>query len=482
MSEPYPVLPDLPNEVPPRPRRYWPVVTLVTIAITFAIFLLMELAGGSTNPDVLLDFGAAYGPYFRQGQYWRLVMPMFLHIGWIHLLVNLYALYILGPILERVYGYGRFAFLYVLSGIASSFLSMTASNDVAAGASGAIFGIAGAMLVTGFLHREVVPPRWGRAFGKGILVLIVLNLLLGMTIPHIDNWGHLGGLVGGMALAGLIPPPVPAHLATNVEKPSQEWVWIPIVVVALGMGAASRNYRTSREVVRLLQEGEQLHAAHQDGRSLERFKQAARLAPHDERPHDELGSLYLAQNRGADAVREYQEALRLSPGSPRAQLGLALAYRQQGDLAKAQKLMEGVLGENPSTAEGQLALADLLAEQKLYPQAVEHYEAALRLKPDLAVAHNNLAWLYATSDDPKFRKPQAALEHARRAVQLSNWQEAAFIDTLAEALYANQEFDEAVKVQTKALALDPNNRELQGHMARYRKAAGKVAASVLPLN
>jgi tetratricopeptide (TPR) repeat protein len=90
----------------------------------------------------------------------------------------------------------------------------------------------------------------------------------------------------------------------------------------------------------------------------------------------------------------------------------------------------------------------------------------------MAVAHNNLAWLLATSEDEHLRDPQQALEHARRAVELSQWKEATYIDTLAEALYANRSFGEAVKVQTRALALDPHNREYQDHMARYRKAAG----------
>jgi hypothetical protein len=88
------------------------------------------------------------------------------------------------------------------------------------------------------------------------------------------------------------------------------------------------------------------------------------------------------------------------------------------------------------------------------------------------VAHNNLAWLFATSEDQQFRNPRGALEHAQRAVALSGWQEAAFIDTLAEAFYVNGNFAEAVKVQTEALKLQPDNREYQEHMARYRKAAG----------
>jgi tetratricopeptide (TPR) repeat protein len=117
-------------------------------------------------------------------------------------------------------------------------------------------------------------------------------------------------------------------------------------------------------------------------------------------------------------------------------------------------------------------LGDLLAGQKLYPQAIEHYREALRLSPRMAVAHNNLAWLYATAEDPKVRDSAAALDHARQAVELTAWREPEFIDTLAEALYASRNYAEAVKAQEKALKLAPDNREFLDHMARYRKAAG----------
>jgi len=456
-------------------RRYWPTATFVILVLNILVFALMTLAGGSTDPEVLLDFGASYGPYFHRGEYWRAVMPMFLHIGWLHLAVNSYALYILGPILERVYGYGRFALLYVAFGVGGSLLSMRMSDHIAAGASGAIFGIAGAMLTTGLLHRQAVPPRWGRAFGRGILPFIALNLILGFSVPGIDNWGHIGGLVAGFVLPILLAPPgrdrVPAEYG---ETPSQAAVAIPVLVVALAMAATANNYWTSRTVVRLLAEGIRLRELHQPDKALERFQEAARRAPRDERPLLQLGSLYLQRGQLDEAVHAYREALRLSPGLPQAQLGLASALQRKGEVAEARRLFEAVLKKNPQTIEGVLLLADLCAEQKLYPEAIGYYDEALRQRPDLAVAHNNLAWLYATSDDPKYKNPRLALEHAQRAVELTGWKEAGFIDTLAEAHYANQEFAQAVRIQIRALELEPNNHEFLEHMERYRKAASAI--------
>ena len=470
MSEPPILVASIPPEAFVIRRRYTPVATFVILALNVLIFALMELSGGSKSPQVLLNFGASYGPYIQRGEYWRLVIPMFLHIGFLHLLLNAVGLFVLGRILESVYGYGRFALLYVACGIGSSFLSMKLSPAVAAGASGAIFGMAGAMLTIGYLHRAAVPRRWRRSFGGGILPLIVLNLLLGYSIRGIDNWGHLGGLITGMLLSAVLAPPGIEWIPGSVEEtPSQAAVVLPIAIVALAMVAGIGHYRTSRVVARLMAESARLRATGKSDQALQRIREAFRVAPSDERPHEELGALYLSQNRIPDAVREFQEARRLSPISTRAQLGLARAYRRQGEVAKARKLFEELVGDELDTAEGHRAIADLYNEEKFYEDAVRHYQAALKLNPNDAIAHNNLGWLYATSEDEKFRNPGAALEHAQKAVELSRWKVGAFIDTLAEALYVNGKFSDAVRTQERALQLEPDNQEYQEHMARYRK-------------
>jgi len=221
----------------------------------------------------------------------------------------------------------------------------------------------------------------------------------------------------------------------------------------------------------LLQEGVRLRSVQQDAEALQRFQAAARQSPRDERPHVMMGGLYLGEQQFDKAIQEYGEAVRLKPDTPEAQLALGVAYRMKGDLGRAQQAFETALGKNPATAEGQRLLADLYAEQKLYSEAIQHYKAALQIDPNMAESHNNLAWFYATCEDPKWRDPRAALEHARRAVELTQWKEAEFIDTLAEANYAGGNYQESVRVQLIALHLDPQNPELQEHMTRYRKAA-----------
>jgi membrane associated rhomboid family serine protease/tetratricopeptide (TPR) repeat protein len=478
----------------PRIRRgEFPIATTTLLVINVIVFLLTLFAGGLNSGEGLLDFGASYGPYVRAGEYWRLVTAMFLHGGFGHLALNMFGLYVLGELLERVYGYGRFMVIYVGAGIGGGCLSVLGTSDIAVGASGAILGIAGAMVATGFLHSESVPPRWKRVFGLRLLPFVAADVALGLfvnfapsslyralgvSVVRIDNWAHLGGLFAGMVLAGLIPPPrsEPANrFSLEAERPKRRPQWIvilPAAVVLFAFGAAARYYPRARAVTRLLARSARLRTAPRADEALKLLQEAERLNPRDERTHEQLGLFYLAQNRLPEAIAEYERLLATNQASLDAKLGLAQAYKLRGDDEKAKQYLKGIAKDFPDEAEAQYALGALYAEHKMYTDAIARFQEALRLKPDLAGAHNDLAWLYATSEDLRVRDPEKALEHARQAVLLDRWKQPAFIDTLAEALYANKEYGEAVRVQTKALALDPNNAEYRDHMARYRRAAG----------
>jgi membrane associated rhomboid family serine protease/tetratricopeptide (TPR) repeat protein len=455
-------------------RRYYPVIaTYVILGVNVVIFILMTLAGGSKSVQVLLDFGASYGPFFRAGQYWRLVMPMFLHIGLAHLATNMFGLVLLGCFLEPLYGYGRFSLLYVVSGMAGSFLSMQASSHIAAGASGAIFGIAGAMLVTGFLHPQAVPRRWKNVFGIGILLVIVTNLAFGRFIKHIDNWAHLGGLLAGIILALLIPPARSrAGIASWTQSPVQPALIFPAAVVVIAMAAAASHYVKSGEVTSLVEASARMVALRQPDRALSLLQQARRIAPDDLRVHEALGAIYFEKRLYAQAILELRQALRLDPSSSPDTVALATAYENSGNLAKARQILEAAQKKAPENATTHEALAEVYASLKLYPAAIGQYDTVLKLAPNSPIAHNNLAWLYATCDDPQYRDPKGALGHAAMAVKLTDWRQPEFIDTLAAALFANGQSKLAAEAEGKAVQLEPGNPEFRASLARYRKAAG----------
>src|SRR6266699_2289175 len=179
--------------------------TYFFLGLNLLIFVLMALAGGSSN-ETLMAFGVKANGEIARGQWWRFVTPIFIHIGMLHIFFNSYALWIVGPQVEKLYGSTRFVILYVVTGVAGVFGSyFYHPQSISAGASGAIFGLFGVLLVFGIRYRGSIPPFFKRAVGTGVLPVIVINLIIGFTIPEIDNSAHIAGLLAGAALAVVIP-------------------------------------------------------------------------------------------------------------------------------------------------------------------------------------------------------------------------------------------------------------------------------------
>ncbi len=194
--------------------------TLIILTANVFVFLLMTFAGGSENYETLKAYGAKLNYLINdEGQWWRFVTPIFIHIGPIHLLVNMYGLWMLGPYVEKLYGSAKFVVFWVATGIAgvvASYLSVRPDMHVSslgrflfkaqdvpsAGASGALFGLVGVLFVFGIKFRHELPEGFKRAFGTGLLPIIAINLFIGYVgRGFIDNAAHLGGLLAGALLA-----------------------------------------------------------------------------------------------------------------------------------------------------------------------------------------------------------------------------------------------------------------------------------------
>lgn len=168
-----------------------PIITYILLALNFAMFLIPSLLG---NMDQFYNWGATYGPFIRMGQYYRLLTGAFIHGGIFHLLFNMYALWIIGSQLESFIGKSRYLLVYLFSAICASLLSITMNGNVASvGASGAIFGLLGALLYFGYHYRVYL----GGVIKSQIIPIIVINLVLGFMMPDVDNAAHIGGLIGG---------------------------------------------------------------------------------------------------------------------------------------------------------------------------------------------------------------------------------------------------------------------------------------------
>ena len=234
-----------------RPYKF----TIIFLFANLFIFLLMwqssnlNLSLMQVFPqEVLIAYGAKLNSLINsQRQWWRLITPMFVHVNLLHLMVNMYSLWILGPYVEKLYGSAKFTVFWVVSGIGASIASyltvVEASTPLgqlgrflfrpdmpSAGASGSLFGLVGVLFAFGIKFRRELPEGFKRAFGTGLLPMILLNLFIGYVGSGIfDNAAHLGGLVTGACLGAVVAYRRPG------EKARLDVAWLVLQLVALAL-------------------------------------------------------------------------------------------------------------------------------------------------------------------------------------------------------------------------------------------------------
>jgi len=185
----------------PLTRPIWTYIFIGLSLLVFALQAISDLVLGIDYPGAI---GMKVNELIIAGQYWRLITPVLLHGSLIHIGFNMYALYILGPNVERFFGHGRFLMLYLVAGFAGNVLSFLFSNAPSVGASTAIFGLIAAQGMFIFQNRKMFGEN-ATAMLSNIGMIILINLVIGFS-PRIDNWGHLGGLLGGLIFTALAGP------------------------------------------------------------------------------------------------------------------------------------------------------------------------------------------------------------------------------------------------------------------------------------
>lgn len=176
-----------------------PWVTYIIMGINILVYLLTAFLSNDimiSDYHVLIYLGAKVNELISAGEYYRLVTNIFLHGGLIHLALNMYSLYIIGPLVEKVYGRVKYIAIYFIAGIVASLFSYIFSKGLSIGASGAIFGVLGATLIFAIKIKKTI----GKDFYNNILQVMVVNLIIGFSIPNIDNFAHIGGILGGMTM------------------------------------------------------------------------------------------------------------------------------------------------------------------------------------------------------------------------------------------------------------------------------------------
>jgi membrane associated rhomboid family serine protease len=324
-------------------RAFWArraVIAYSLFALNILIFILMEFAGGTMNPPTMHAWGVKSNPEINQGEIWRLVTPIFLHFGLLHLAFNYYALWIVGPQVEKLYGASRFLLLYVLTGIAGVLASYWYHPiGVSAGASGAIFGLFGVLLIFSFRYRKTIPAFFSKALGKGILLTVGINLAIGFMIEQVDTSAHLGGLIAGGLLATVVPFQRPGEIPGKGSKVLQA---ILVLVIGLSFFQVLTHY---------------------DGPSLSFSNVMQRLRGSNSPTGSSTGSFIHAATVGQQAFMRSEEQL---ASDDLRRLGDARA-----DLSSAIVLLQHISPISRQADQLGAELLDLLQKQYAYLEEVE---------------------------------------------------------------------------------------------------------------
>jgi len=230
------------------PPAHTPYLTYIIMGITIIIFILQKGTEFLFGVDLPAAYGMKVNDLIAQGQLWRLFTPMLLHGGIIHILFNMYALRVLGPGLEQHYGHGRFLLLYLVAGFAGNVASLALSAAPSLGASTSLFGLFGAEGVFLYHNRELFGERARVALNR-VLTLAAINLFIGLS-PGIDNWGHIGGLVGGSLFAWFAGPLLklegiaPSYSIRDRREPVSVWlaaIGVGMLFAAIAVGVIFRG-------------------------------------------------------------------------------------------------------------------------------------------------------------------------------------------------------------------------------------------------
>ncbi|MYE87728.1 rhomboid family intramembrane serine protease [Candidatus Poribacteria bacterium] len=459
------------------PRRL-PVVTLILIVLNVAIFHPLELRLIASPQDLgpLIQFGAySYHLIVEDGEYWRLLTSTFLHAHALHLLLNMGILFLLGSLLEGVYGRSRFLFFYLISAIISSVASLPfVQNALGVGASGAVFGLIGVAVALGIRYKDRLPRRLGRILGLRLLPFIAIDILLGFFIfPYfnynVNNAAHLGGLFTGFVGGMVLTPEIFSY------RRSEKRIVAGLTAVLVALTIASGVMPV-------------LHAVTDSKDTAER--QVDRVSPADltdyikshekiilTRPYDPnayaiLENLYIEalQTFPDDASwthklkQFYEKALQADPDNPVWNNNLLWVYHataferpdEQTDLTDYIELCETVANKRGynqplyHNLEYFYTRAKGLAPQegKFWDRKLEvFYQVAIKKDPENGTWNNNLAWLYVEQQS----NPQKTVELALNAVKQAPT-EKNFLDTLGWAYYRNGQYRKALRAFEQVVA------------------------------
>lgn len=419
-------------------------VTQLFVAMNALVFIAMAISGVSafqpTSPE-LIRWGANYGPLTLGGQPWRLLSNIFLHIGIVHIALNMWCLWSLGELAESLYGHVTFAFVYLTTGIAASIASVWwRPGGVSAGASGAIFGIAGALVASYYLGDFSLPQDVVKTYLRRVVKFSAYNLVIGAMSGHIDNAAHIGGLVCGLALGAVI-----ARIAPEREN----WTG-RIAIYALGLVLVATPIfwlKTAKGYDVHIQNG---FAALRDSdfdRALTEFQKAVAARPKDVAARIDLAHAHYQKEQFGKAEAELQAALALDPKNEEVAYRLGTVYLAEKQIARAKEAFAKLLAVNPNSAFGHYGMGMVAVDEENPQIVIGEYSRAVELEPEFTGAYYEIG--RAQLKLKRYDEAIATLQKAQRLADDNPYIESA----LADAFTAKGMAKEAQEAKTKAAQL-----------------------------
>ena len=366
--------------LPPQPVALSPTafpVTIALIAASVLVFIVMVLSGVSAlhpTPQQAIAFGAAYCPLTLNGQWWRLLTSMFVHYGIIHLALNMWGLWNLGRVAEKLLGGFSYFLVYFASGIFGSIASVYwHPQGVGAGASGAIFGIAGVLVSFVYLKKTPAHLQIKSGMVGSLSIIIAYNLIFGAAIPVISNAAHVGGLVMGLAVGALLPN---AAAPESSRRARLSFVTVLSVIVLSASAFAAKQLRAGVTDLSSIQD---LVKTGKTDEALAQLEKLTARQPDFAPAQSMLASLYFGKSRYAEALAAMQKAYAADPTNTSYQQKLGSAYLNLGEYDQAITFFQKLITQNPNDSRAYLGLGSAYMSLKQYDSAIAPFRHAATL-------------------------------------------------------------------------------------------------------
>jgi rhomboid protease GluP len=401
----------------------------INIGLYFWMVLFRHVSATSPTTDQIIRWGGNYGPLTFSTEPWRLMTALFLHIGFAHLLANMWTLYVLGRLAESLYGRWSFLCTYLLGGLCGSIASLLWNPlGVSAGASGAIFAIAGALITTFYVGKLPIPKQNIRFLLGTLIVFAGFDLIYGIWKTGVDNAAHIGGFVSGLAMGLLLGH----HLGPNPRaRQMRERVFIGalMVVFLFAVFVWRRNgYVSDLERARVLINGGAVD----------------------------------------EGIKQLQGAIARRPNEPYLLVLMGDAYARKGDFAKAEPIYKRVTELQPNDPLGWNNLAQTYTAEEKFPEAITAWVRTA----ELSKANGAFAWYHAGQIYARNEKPEEAIKMYNKALALAPNSVDIWANLGLAQMHVSQ-YEQAIVSFGRAVKLDQANPNLRLLLGNAYMAAGK---------